>query len=84
MLEARFVDVYHSIVFFYQVYRNWMEVSKDFLIAKMMEVGKSHSEAEKEVANLLSILDGNIAPNLLPSSTISDIMKHLNFKSLNI
>lgn len=83
MLEARFVDVYHSIVFFYQVYRNWMEVTKDFLIAKMMEVGKSHSEAEKEVANLLNILDGSIAPRLLPTSTISDITKHLNLELLN-
>ena len=84
MLEARFVDVYHSIVFFYQVYRNWMEVTKDFLIAKMMEMGKSHSEAKKEVQNLLNILDGSIAPRLLPISTTSDIMKHLNLESLNI
>lgn len=80
MLEARFVDVYHSIVFFYQVYRNWMEITKDYLIQKIVEMGKSHSEAEKEVANLLNILDGSIAPKLLPTSTISDIMKHLNFK----
>ena len=80
MLEARFVDVYHSIVFFYQVYRNWMEITKDYLIQKIVEMGKSHLEAEKEVQNLLNILDGNIAPNLLPTSTISDIMKHLNFK----
>ena len=84
MLEAKFVDVYHSIVFFYQVYRNWMEVTKDFLIAKMMEMGKSHSEAKKEVQNLLNILDGSIAPRLLPTSTTSDIMKHLNLESLNI
>lgn len=80
MLEARFVDVYHSIVFFYQVYRNWMEITKDYLIQKIVEMGKSHSEAEKEVQNLLNILDGSIAPKLLPTSTISDIMKHLNFK----
>lgn len=83
MLEAKFVDVYHSIVFFYQVYRNWMEVTKDFLIAKMMEVGKSHLEAEKEVANLLNILDGSIAPRLLPISTISDITKAMNLELLN-
>jgi len=80
LLEARFVDVYHSIVFFYQVYRNWMEITKDYLIQKIVEMGKSHSEAEKEVQNLLNILDGSIAPKLLPTSTISDIMKHLNFK----
>lgn len=84
MLEANFVDVYHSIVFFYQVYRNWMEVTKDFLIAKMMEVGKSHSEAKKEVQNLLNILDGSIAPRLLPTSTISDITKVMNLELSNI
>lgn len=80
MLEARFIDVYHSIVFFYQVYRNWMEVTKDYLITKMMEVGKSHSEAKKEVQNLLNILDGNIVPKLLPTSTISAIMKDMNLE----
>ncbi len=80
MLEAKFVDVYHSIVFFYQVYRNWMEVTKDYLIQQMMKVGKSHSEAEKEVQNLLNILDGNIVPNLLPTSTISAIMKDMNLE----
>ena len=84
MLEAKFIDVYNSVVFFYQVYRNWMEVSKDFLIAKMMEVGKSHSEAKKEVQNLLNILDGNIVPNLLPTSTISAITKDLNLTLSNI
>lgn len=80
MLEARFIDVYHSIVFFYQVYRNWMEVTQDYLITKMMEVGKSHSEAKKEVQNLLNILDGNIVPKLLPTSTISAIMKDMNLE----
>ncbi len=84
MLEARFVDVYHSIVFFYQVYRNWMEVTKDYLIQQMMKVGKSHSEAEKEVQNLLNILDGSIVPNLLPTSTISAITKDLNLTLSNI
>ena len=83
MLEARFVDVYHSIVFFYQVYRNWMEISKDYLIQKMMEVGKSLSEAEKEVQNLLNILDGSIAPRLLPISTISNITKGMNLEQSN-
>ncbi len=83
MLEANFIDVYHSIVFFYQVYRNWMEISKDYLIAKMVEVGKSHSEAEREVQNLLNILDGSIAPNLLPTSIISDITKVMNLELSN-
>ena len=83
MLEARFVDVYHSIVFFYQVYRNWMEISKDYLIQQMMKVGKSHSEAKKEVQNLLNILDGSIVPNLLPTSITYHIIKDMNLELSN-
>ena len=83
LLEANFAQVYHSILFFYHVYRNWMEVSKDYLIQKMMEVGKSLSEAEKEVQNLLNILDGSIAPRLLPISTISNITKGMNLEQSN-
>ena len=77
LLEANFAEVYHSIVFFYQVYRNWMEVSKDYLIAKMMEAGMNHSEAKKEILSLLSILDGNIVPRLLPTTKISALAKHM-------
>jgi hypothetical protein len=77
LLEANFAQVYHSIVFFYHVYRNWMEVSKDYLIVKMMEAGMSQSEARKEVLNLLNILDGNIVPRLLPTMKIYQLAKHM-------
>jgi len=77
LLEANFAQVYHSIVFFYHVYRNWMEVSKDYLIVKMMEAGMNQSEARKEVLNLFSILDGNIVPKLLPTMKISQLAKHM-------
>ena len=77
MLEAKFKDIYNSIVFFYFVYRNWMETSKDYLIQQMMKTGKSHSEAKKEVQDLLNILDGNIVLNPLLITTISQYQKHM-------
>jgi len=78
MLEARFVDIYHSVVFFYQVYRNWMEVSKGYLIAEMIKKGVINPE--KVVADLLNIMDGNIAPKLLPTTKISQLQKHMNYQ----
>lgn len=78
MLEAKFVDVYHSVVFFYQVYRNWMEVSKGYLIAEMIKKGVMNPE--KVVADLLNIMDGNIAPKLLPTMKISQLQKHMNYQ----
>jgi hypothetical protein len=78
MLTARFVDVYHSLVFFYQVYRNWIEVSKGYLEKKMVEAGMQEAQAKEVVQSLCSILDGNIAPNLLPSTKIAQLAKHMN------
>jgi len=78
MLEVPITSIYHSIVFFYHVYRNLMEVSKDYLIAQLMKANKSRLEAESEVVNLLKTLDGSIAPNLLPTTTISKLAKLMN------
>jgi hypothetical protein len=78
MLTARFVDVYHSLVFFYQVYRNWIEVSRVYLEKKMVEAGMKEAQAKEVVQSLCSILDGNIAPNLLPSTKIAQLAKHMN------
>jgi hypothetical protein len=78
MLTARFVDVYHSLVFFYQVYRNWIEVSRGYLEKKMVEAGMQEAQAKEVVQSLCIILDGNIAPNLLPSTKIAQLAKHMN------
>jgi hypothetical protein len=78
MLSAKFVDVYHSIVFFWDVYRNWMEASKDFLIQQLAK-NKTTEVAREEVQNLLNIMDGNIAPNLLPTTKIAQLAKHTNY-----
>lgn len=78
MLTARFVDVYHSLVFFYQVYRNWIEVSKGYLEKKMVEAGMQEAQAKEVVQSLCIILDGNIAPNLLPSTKIAQLAMPMN------
>jgi hypothetical protein len=77
MLEAKFVDVYHSLVFFYQVYRNWIEVSQDYLVNKMKEAGMQEDKAKEVAANLCSILDGSIQPNLLPSTKIAQLRRSM-------
>ena len=66
MLMANFKDVYGSLVFFYHVYRNWIEISKDYLATNLTKQGMTIEEARKAVQDLCSILDGSIAPNLLP------------------
>jgi hypothetical protein len=72
---AKFMHVYQSVVFFYQVYRNWIEVSKDYLVQEMMSQGMTSELALKGVQILCETLDGNIAPNLLPTTKISQLTK---------
>ena len=75
---ANFMHVYQSIVFFYQVYRNWIEVSKDYLVKEMMSQGMTSELALRGVQILCETLDGNIAPNLLPTTKISQLTKAMN------
>lgn len=75
MLEARFVDVYHSAVFFLSVLLNWIKVSEGYLIQEFSKT-KTHSEAVKEVADLLKYMDGIIPYMKLPDSTIQRLIKH--------
>ena len=77
ILAANFTDVYFSLVFFYQVYRNWIEVTKDYLVTKMMMTGQTMEQSSQVVTNLCSILDGIIQPNLLPTTKISELSKSL-------
>jgi hypothetical protein len=78
MLEAKFIDVYNSLVFFYQVYRNWIEVSQDFMENRLIKAGMKEKEAKEVVVNLLNILDGSIVPNLLPNMKIAQLRKRMN------
>ena len=74
MLEARFVDVYHSAVFFLSVYLNWIKVSQDYMIQELSKT-VTHSVAVKEVADLLKFMDGIIPYMKLPNSTIKRLTR---------
>jgi len=76
MQEANFIHIYHSLVFFYQLYRNWIEVSKDYmemeLLTKMNKV-----ESQLVMGILYESMDGIIPANLLPPKKISELRKYL-------
>jgi hypothetical protein len=77
MQEANFIHIYHSLVFFYQVYKNWIEISKDYMIEEMTKAGMTISQADI-MAHLLSIsTDGIIPVTLLPPKKISELKKSL-------
>lgn len=59
LLQAPFEAVYSSAVFFYHLYRLWIESSKVYLIKEQMKTGKTMEEAEKLVRDLCKYLDGN-------------------------
>jgi hypothetical protein len=80
---ANFLHVYQSIVFFYQVYRNWIEVSQAYLVQEMTNKGMSLEQAKEVVQILCSTLDGNIAPNLLPTTKILQLTKAMNLPQYN-
>ena len=75
---SNFIHIYHSVVFFYQVYRNWIEVTKDYLVTEMMSKGLTREVADQVVQTLCETLDGSIAPNLLPTTKISQLMKAMS------
>jgi hypothetical protein len=78
ILQANFQDVYFSFVFFYQVYRNWIEVTRGYLVTKMMMTGQTKAQSNQVVTDLCSILDGIIQPNLLPTTKISELSKSIS------
>ena len=77
MQEANFIHVYHSLVFFYQVYRNWIEVSRDYMKAEMTKAGMTATQADSVVSLLCEFTGGIIPPNLLPNTKISELRKLL-------
>jgi hypothetical protein len=82
ILSASIEDVYPSILFFYHVYRNWMEVSKGYLIAELEKKGVQ--QGKKVVAGLLRSMDGTIAPKLLPTTKISKLQRLMNYQQFII
>jgi hypothetical protein len=65
MLEAKFVNVYGAVVFFYLVFKGWIKTSKGYLVTEMMKSKKMTTwEAEALVKVLCEAMDGFISPNL--------------------
>jgi hypothetical protein len=78
ILTASITEVLGSVVFFCQVYRNWIKVSKDYLIWQMMMTAKmSRLQAEILYQGLCSVLDGFIKPPLLQNMKKSDLNKSM-------
>jgi len=75
---SNFIHIYNSVVFFYQVYRNWIEVSRGYLVKEMMAKGLTTELAQGVVQTLCETLDGSIVPNLLPTMKISALIKAMN------
>lgn len=69
MLEAKFVNVYGAVVFFYLVFKGWIKTSKGYLVSEMMKSKKMTTwEAEALVKVLCEAMDGFISPNLSQNS----------------
>jgi hypothetical protein len=77
MQEANFVHIYHSLVFFYQVYKNWIEVSRDYMAAEMTKSGMTKNQADMVVDLLLESMDGTTPVTLLPPKKILELKKYL-------
>ena len=77
MQEANFIDIYHSLVFFYQVYKNWIEVSRDYMTEEMTKAGMTQMQADMVVDLLSESMDGTIPVTLLPPKKISELKKYL-------
>ena len=80
MLEAPITAILGSVVFFYQVYRNWIKSSKDYLIAEMSKK-MSRYQAEAVYQTLCDTMDGYTKPSWLLHSKRSRWNKHM--KSLH-
>ena len=77
MLSAPIVNVLGSVVFFYQVYNNWIRSSKDYLIAEMMKAGMTQAQVDIMAHLLSTSMDGIIPVTLLPTKKISELKRYL-------
>lgn len=63
MLQAPYEAIYASAVFFCNLFKNWIIVSKDSMINQLVSKGMEKVEAEKQVNVLCESLDGITRPN---------------------
>lgn len=83
MLAAPITSVLGSVVFFYQVYTNWIRSSKDYLTKEMIRKGMSKYQAEKTYIHLCEIMDGFIRPSSLLSTKASGWRKYMHYLLYN-
>ncbi len=79
MQEANFIHVYHSLVFFYQVYRNWIEVTRDYMKTEMTTAGMTTEQADSVLLLLCESTGGIIPPNLLPNTKMINYQMEFEF-----
>ena len=60
MLDAPFIAIYHSCVFFYHVFKAWMTDSRGYLVKELKSKGMSQAEADRLANDLCKSLDGFI------------------------
>ncbi len=83
LLNAPICEVLGSVVFFYQLFNNWIKNTPDYLIKQMMEMGMTKSSAEFLHRLLWTISDGFIKRVSLPSLSESDLKKFTNSPQFN-
>jgi len=84
ILEAPITQVLGSVVFFYQVYNDWIKSSKDYLISEMMK-NLTRYQAEVVYQSLCNIMDGYTKPNWLlhlRESRLNQLTNYLQSNSL--
>jgi len=79
-LQVKITHVLGSVVFFYQIFRNWIRSSQGYLIREMVKTGMTMDEAILGYISLCDIMDGFIKPNWLPNMSESAWKKHLKFQ----
>lgn len=83
LLAAPITSILGSVVFFYQVYRNWIKVSKDYLTRQMILTGMSKYQAEKVYTHLCETMDGYIKPHWWLTTKKSSWKKFMNYLLYN-
>lgn len=79
MLEAKFINAYGSMVFFYHVFKNSIENLKGYLVAEIMKSKKMTTwQAEELVQTLCDNLDGFIKANSLQTLNQFKLTKSTN------
>lgn len=76
-LQAKITEVLGSVVFFYQIFRNWIRSSQGYLIREMVKTGMTMDEAILGYISLCDIMDGFIKPSWLPNTKKSVWKKRL-------